>query len=68
MHHTANTASNWYLRTHKEDRELTVEDICKMIEADDVKGLADRVSHARAKLSGSKPFWQSAQRNLIAQI
>ena len=27
MHHTAKGASNWYLYTHKEDRELTVEDI-----------------------------------------
>jgi len=68
MRHTAKTASNWYLRTHKEDRELTVEDIRDMIEANDVKGLADRVSHAGAKLPGSKPFWQNAQRNLIAQI
>jgi hypothetical protein len=68
MCHTAKTASNWYLHTHKEDRELTVEDIREMIEADDVKGLADRVSHAGAKLSGSKPFWQASQRNLIAQI
>ena len=70
MCHTAKTALNWYLHTHKEDRELTVEDIHDMIEADDVKGLADldRVSHAGAKLPGSKPFWQSAQRNLIAQI
>ena len=68
MRQTAKTASNWYLHTHKEDRELTVEDIRDMIEADDVKGLADRVSHAGTKLPGSKPFWQDAQRNLIAQI
>ena len=56
MCHTAKIASNWYLHTHKEDRELMVEDICDMIEADDIKGLADRVSHAGAKLPGSKPF------------
>ena len=68
MRHTAKTASNWYLRTHKEDRELTVEDIRDLIEADDIKGLADRESHAGAKLPGSKPFWQSARRDLIAQI
>ena len=56
MHHTAKAASNWYLYTHKEDRELTVEDIHDMIVTNDVKGLADRVSHAGAKLPGSKPF------------
>jgi len=66
--HTAKSASNWYLHRYKEDRELTVEDIHEMIETGDAKGLADRVSHAGAKLPGSKPFWQDAQQNLIAQI
>lgn len=61
MRHTAKNDSNWYLRTHKEDQELTVEDIHDMIEAENVKGLADRVSHAGEKLPGSKPFWQNAQ-------
>jgi hypothetical protein len=35
MRHTARKASNWYLHTHKEDKDLTVEDIREMIEADD---------------------------------
>jgi len=39
-----------------------------MIEAGDAAGLAQRVSHAGVKLAGSKPFWQSAQKDLIAQI
>jgi len=32
-------ASNWYC-THKEDKDLTVEDIQEMIEAGDAAGLA----------------------------
>jgi hypothetical protein len=39
-----------------------------MIEAGDAAGLTQRVSHAGVKLAGSKPFWQSAQKDLIAQI
>ena len=39
-----------------------------MIETGAAVGLAERVSHAGAKLAGSKPFWQSAQKDLIAQI
>ena len=39
-----------------------------MIEAGNVKGLANRVSNAGAKLEGSKPFWQAAQWELVAQI
>src|SRR6202047_4147949 len=68
MRHTARKASNWYLHTHKEDKDLTVEEIWEMIEAGDAAGLAQRVSHAGVKLAGSKPFWQSAQKDLIAQI
>lgn len=68
MRHDAKKATNWYLRTHKEDKELSVEDIREMLETGDAKGLAQRVSHAGAKLPGSKPFWQNAQRELIAQI
>src|SRR5882762_2734893 len=68
MRQTARKASNWYLHTHKEDKDLTVEDIQEMIEAGDAAGLAQRVSHADVKLAGSKPFWQSAQKDLIAQI
>ena len=60
MRQTARKASNWYLHTHKEDKDLTVEDIWEMIEAGDAAGLAQRVSHAGVKLAGSKPFWQSA--------
>jgi hypothetical protein len=61
-------SSNWYLHTNKEDRDLTVEEIHEMIETGDAAGFAQRVSHAGAKLAGSKPFWQSAQKDLIAQI
>ena len=39
-----------------------------MIEAGDATGLAQRVSNVGVKLAGSKPFWQSAQKDLIAQI
>jgi len=39
-----------------------------MVEAGDAAGLAQRVSNAGAKLAGSKPFWQSAQKDLIVQI
>lgn len=68
MCHTAKRASKWYVHTHADDRDLAVENIREMIEAGDAKGLAKRVSHAGAKLPGSKPFWQTAQKNLIAQI
>jgi len=68
MRQTSRKASNWYLHTHKEDKDLTVEDIREMIEAGDAAGLAQRVSYAGVKLAGSKPFWQSAQKDLIAQI
>ena len=47
---------------------MTVEEICEMMEASDAVGLAQRVSHAGTKLAESKPFWQSAQKDLIAQI
>jgi hypothetical protein len=68
MRQAARKASNWYLHTHKEDRDLSVEEIHEMLESGDAIGLAERVSHAGAKLAGSKPFWQSAQKDLIAQI
>ena len=68
MRQTARAASSWYLRTHKDDKDLTVEDIREIVEAGDAKGLAQRVSHTGAKLSGSEPFWQSAQKKLISQI
>ena len=68
MRQTAKTASNWYLNTHKDERNLTVEDIREMLETGDGEKLAQRVSHAGVKLPGSKPFWQNAQRELIAQI
>src|SRR6202050_3158349 len=68
MRQTAQKASNWYLHTHKEDKDLTVEEIREMIEAGNVAGLAQRVANAGVKLAGSKPFWQSAQKDLIAQI
>jgi len=35
MRQTSRKASNWYLHTHKEDKDLTVEDIREMIEAGD---------------------------------
>jgi len=44
------------LHTHKEDKDLTVEDIREMIEAGDGAGLAQRVSYVGVKLAGSKPF------------
>jgi hypothetical protein len=56
MRQNSRTSSNWYLHTNKEDRDLTVEDIREMIETGDAAGLAQRVSHAGAKLAGSKPF------------
>jgi len=68
MRQAARKASSWYLHTHKEDKDLSVEEICEMIESGDATGLAERVSHAGVKLAGSKPFWQSAQKDLIAQI
>ena len=68
MRKTAKKASNWYLNTHKDDKQLTVEDIREMIDSDDGIGLAQRVSHAGERLPGSKPFWQKAQHDLIAQI
>ena len=68
MHQTAKTASNWYLNTHKDERNLTVEDIKEMLETGDGEKLAKRVSHAGVKLPGSKQFWQNAQQELIAQI
>ena len=68
MHQTAQKSSNWYLHTHKEDKDVTVAEICEMIEAGNAAGLAQRVSNAGVKLAGSKPFWKSAQKDLIAQI
>lgn len=68
MRQKAKGASNWYLNTHKDERNLTVEDIREMLESGDGEKLAQRVSHAGVKLPGSKPFWQNGQRELIAQI
>ena len=68
MRQTAKGASNWYLNTHKEDRNLTVDDIREILESGDGEKLAQQISHAGVKLPGSKPFWQSFQRELIAQI
>jgi hypothetical protein len=56
------------LHTHKKDKDLTVEEIWEMIEAGDAAGLTQRVSNARVNLAGPKAFWQSAQKDLIAQI
>jgi hypothetical protein len=50
MQHEAKRASKWYTTTHPADKELTVEDIQEMRNADDAKGMADRVAHAAANL------------------
>jgi hypothetical protein len=68
MRHEAKRASKWYTTTHPADKELTFEDIQEMLNADDAKGLADRVAHAAVNLPGSRPFWAKSQRDLIAQI
>jgi hypothetical protein len=64
----AKKESSWYLTTHKDDRALSIEDICQMIQEGDARALAQHVSQAGRDLPGSKPFWQKAQRDLIAQI
>ena len=56
------------MTTHKDDRALTIENIRQMIQEGDARALAQRVSQAGRDLPGSKPFWQKAQRDLIAQI
>jgi hypothetical protein len=56
------------LTTHKEDCNLTVEDIQTMINQGDAGKLAQCVSHAGDKLPGSKPFWKKAERDITAQI
>ncbi|KAJ7440710.1 hypothetical protein B0H11DRAFT_2252723 [Mycena galericulata] len=43
MRHDAKKASQWFTTTHKEDKELTVEEIKEMLAEKDAKGLADRV-------------------------
>jgi hypothetical protein len=68
MRKSAKKASNWYLTTHRDDRQLTVEDIRAMINAGDGQNLAQCISHAGEKLPGSKPFWKKTQQELIAQI
>jgi hypothetical protein len=50
MQHEAKRASKWYTTTHPADKELIVEDIQEMRNADDAKGMADRVAHAAANL------------------
>jgi len=47
---------------------LTIEDIHQMIQEGDACALAQCVLQAGRDLPGSKPFWQKAQRDLIAQI
>ncbi|GLB43925.1 hypothetical protein LshimejAT787_1501090 [Lyophyllum shimeji] len=64
----AKKASSWYLTTHKEDHQLSVEDIREMLASDDAHALANRVSRAGDKLPGSKPFWMKAQQELVGQI
>ena len=39
-----------------------------MLEQGNADGLAQRVSHAGAKLPGTKPFWQHEQQDLVAMI
>jgi hypothetical protein len=69
MRHEAKKSSKWYCTTHREDRELTVQDIQEMINNDDATGLADRVAHSGgSNLQGTRPFWGKAQKDLIAQI
>ena len=58
----------YYLTTHKGDCALTIEDICQMIQEGNTHALAQCISQASRNLPGSKPFWQKAQRYLIAQI
>ncbi|KAG6881818.1 hypothetical protein C0993_012710 [Termitomyces sp. T159_Od127] len=64
----AKKASQWYLTTYKDDRQLKVEDIQEMIDSDEAHTLANCISHAGEKLPGSKPFWIKAQHELISQI
>ncbi|KAJ6578932.1 hypothetical protein B0H10DRAFT_2343751 [Mycena sp. CBHHK59/15] len=61
MRHDAKKASRWFTNSHKDDKELNVEDIREMIENNDAKGLADRVAHAGVNLPGSRPFWSKNQ-------
>jgi hypothetical protein len=68
MRHDAKKASQWFTTTHKDDKELDVEDIRQMLEENNAQGLADRVAHAGVNLPGSRPFWSKGQRDLIAQI
>jgi hypothetical protein len=65
MRCTAQKASNWYLHTHKEDKDLTVEDIREMIEAGDAAGLAQRVSHAGVKRQDPSLFGKVLKRILL---
>ena len=68
MWYTAKKASSWYLNTHHDDCQLTVEDIWDLINQGDANSLANCVSHAGEKLPGSKPFWQKAQKDIISMI
>ena len=68
MRKAAKKVTSWNLTTHKQDCQLTVEDIREMLESDEAHTLANHVSHAGDKLPGSKPFWIKAQQDLISQI
>jgi hypothetical protein len=68
MGHDAKKASRWFTNSHKDDKELSVEDIREMLENNDAKRLADRVALAGVNLPGSRPFCSKNQRDLIAQI
>ncbi|KAJ7879868.1 hypothetical protein B0H13DRAFT_1892031 [Mycena leptocephala] len=56
MRHDAKKASQWFTTTHKDDKELDVEEIRQMLEENNAQGLADRVAHAGVNLPGSRPF------------
>jgi ATP-dependent DNA helicase PIF1 len=64
----AKKASSWYVNTHRGDQCLTVEDIQEMINSGEAGNLANRLSHAGEKLSGTKSFWQKARKDIISMI
>jgi hypothetical protein len=63
--------SSWYLTTHPDERQWTVEQIREMVAdagPDQLRELAKRVSRSGVKLAGTKPFWMAHQNELTAMM
>jgi ATP-dependent DNA helicase PIF1 len=68
LRHKSKKSASWYLTTHRDEREYTVEDIQRMVLDNQADALAQRVSRSGANLEGTKMYWQKTRNELRAMM